>query len=173
MRGGAFHGDSLTLAVPTEAEQQGEGTRGSRFGGTLTDDFLAQTLSARPGCAAAPRPRGGGTSYASIFPGNVIPSSCFDPTAADLMKQYVPLPNSAGYASWNTLYERNRADQSTLRIDHKLTDHQQLNAYYYFDDDFLAKPFAKFEAGGATLPGFGDLSNERFQQLNASGRPWA
>jgi hypothetical protein len=108
----------------------------------------------------------GGTNYASIFPGNVIPSECFDPTAADLMKQFVPLPNSAGLYYQSSPLERNRADQGTIRIDHKLTDHQQLNAYYYFDDDYLAKPFAKFEAGGAALPGFGDLTNERFQQFN-------
>src|ERR1019366_143453 len=68
--------------------------------------------------------------------------------------------------------ERNRVDQGTVRIDQKLTDHQQLNAYYYFDDDYLAKPFARFEAGGATLPGFGDLTNERFQQINLT-HTWA
>jgi len=78
------------------------------------------------------------------------------------MKQFVPLPNSAGLYYQASPLERNRADQGTMRIDHKLTDHQQLNAYYYFDDDYLAKPFAKFEAGGAALPGFGDLTNERF-----------
>ena len=162
---------SPTVAVPTKAERQGDFSAGSTFAGTLSDDFLAQTLSARPGCAASVQGNSGaalagGTSYASIFPGNIIPSTCFDPTAMDMMKQFVPLPNNAGMYFQSSPIERNRADQGTLRIDHKLTDHQQLNGYYYFDDDFLAKPFAKFEAGGATLPGFGDLTNERFQQLN-------
>ena len=59
------------------------------------------------------------------------------------MKQFVPLPNSADIYYQSSPLERNRADQGTMRIDHKLTDHQQLNAYYYFDDDFLAKPFAQ------------------------------
>ncbi len=162
---------SATVAVPTEAERQGDFSASQEFGGTLTDNFLAQTLAARPGCASAVQGNSGAsfagqTAYALIFPGNIIPSACFDPTAADLMKQFVPLPNSSGIYYQSSPLERNRADQGTMRIDHKLTDHQQLNAYYYFDDDFLAKPFAKFEAGGATLPGFGDLTNERFQQLN-------
>lgn len=168
---------SATVAVPTAAERQGDFSAGQQFGGTLTDGFLAQALSARPGCAAAVQGNAGtsfagGTAYASIFPGNIIPSACFDPTAADLMKQFVPLPNSSGIYYQSSPLERNRADQGTMRIDHKLTDHQQLNAYYYFDDDYIAKPFAKFEAGGATLPGFGDLTNERFQQLNLTDT-WA
>ena len=168
---------SETVAVPTEAERQGDFSAGPSFAGTLSDDFLAQTLGARTGCAAAVQGNSGagiagGTAYASIFPGNIIPAPCFDPTAADLMKQFVPLPNS-GYNFYQASpLERNRVDQGTIRIDHKLTDHQQFNAYYYFDDDFLAKPFAKFEAGGATLPGFGDLSNDRYQQINLT-HTWA
>jgi hypothetical protein len=160
---------SATVAVPTAAERQGNFSAGDPFSGTLTDDYLAQALSARPGCVAG---LSAGTPYASIFPGNLIPTGCFDPTAADLMKQYVPLPNSGEDFYQASPLERNRADQGTARIDQKISDHQQFNAYYYFDDDFLAKPFAKFEAGGAALPGFGDLSNERFQQLNLT-HTWA
>jgi hypothetical protein len=168
---------SATVAVPTEAERQGDFSAGPAFAGTLTDNYLAQALSARPGCAAAVQANNGaslagGTAYASIFPGNIIPSACFDATAADLMKQFVPLSNSGYNFFQSSPLERNRADQGTVRIDHKLTDHQQLNAYYYFDDDYLQKPFAKFEAGGAALPGFGDLTNERFQQLNLT-HTWA
>ena len=93
---------SATVAVPTEAERQGDFSSGPPFGGTLTDDYLAQALSARPGCAAAVQGNsgasicGGGQLTPSIFPGNIIPAGCFDPTAADLMNQFVPLPNSGG-----------------------------------------------------------------------------
>lgn len=168
---------SATVAVPTEAERQGDFSAGPAFSGTLTDDFLAQTLSARPGCAAAVLGNLGssissGTAYASIFPGNIIPAGCLDPTAADLMNQFVPLPNSAGLYYQASPLERNRGDQGTIRIDQKISEHQQFNAYYYFDDDYLEKPFAKFEAGGAALPGFGDLTNERFQQINLT-HTWA
>jgi hypothetical protein len=162
---------SATVTVPTAAERQGDFSAGQTFGGTLTDAYLAQALNARPGCAAAVQSNAGagiaaGTPFASIFPGNLIPPTCFDPTAADLMKQFVPAANSGDHLFQASPLERNRADQGTVRIDQKLSDHQQLNAYYYFDDDFLAKPFARFEAGGAALPGFGDLTNERFQQIN-------
>ena len=168
---------SATVAVPTEAERQGDFSAGPAFAGTLTDDFLAQTLSARTGCASAVQANLGssisaGTPYASIFPGNIIPAGCFDPTAADLMNQFVPLPNSAGLYFQSSPLEINRADQGTIRIDQKISEHQQFNAYYYFDDDYLEKPFAKFEAGGAALPGFGDLTNERFQQINLT-HTWA
>jgi len=60
------------------------------------------------------------------------------------------------------------SDQFTIKIDHQLTKNQRLSGYYYFTDHYLAKPFAKFQAGGASLPGFGDLTNERIQQLNLS-----
>ena len=168
---------SATVAVPTAAERQGDFSAGSTFAGTLADPFLAGVLTARPGCAAAVQRNTGasvapGVPYAAIFPGNTIPGECFDPTAADLMKQFVPLPDSGAQFFQASPLERNRVDQGTVRIDQKLTDHQQLNAYYYFDDDYLAKPFARFEAGGATLPGFGDLTNERFQQINLT-HTWA
>ena len=159
---------SATVAVPSAAEREGDFSSGQQFNGVLTDDYLAQALSARPGCAAVVPGSliSSGTNYASLFPGNIIPPACFDPTANDLMNQFVPLPNHGAYLFQASPLEINRADQGTIRIDHKLTDHQQFNAYYYFTDDYLEKPFAKFEAGGATLPGFGDLTNERFQQLN-------
>jgi hypothetical protein len=162
---------SATVAVPTAAERQGDFSAGATFAGTLADPYLADLLNARPGCAAAVQESSGstiapGVAYAAIFPDNIIPSACNDPTAADLMKQFVPLPNTGGQFYQASPLERNRVDQGTLRIDHKLTDHQQFSAYYYFDDDYLAKPFARFEAGGAGLPGFGDLTNERFQQIN-------
>jgi hypothetical protein len=164
---------SSTVTVPTAAERLGDFSSGSTFYGTLADDKLTSLLNSRPGCASAVATAGGapiasGTAYSAIFPGNFIPSQCFDPTALDLMNQFVPLPNAGGNLYQASPLLRNRVDQGTLRVDHKLTDHQQLSAYYYFTDDFLAKPFARFQAGGAELPGFGDLSNERFQQVNVT-----
>ena len=168
---------SATVTVPTAAEQQGDFSAGTTFAGKLTDSYLAGVLNARPGCAAAIQGNSGatiapGAAYATIFPGNIIPAECFDPTAADLIKQFVPLPNTGEHLYQASPLLRNRVDQGTLRIDQKLTDQQQFNGYYYFNDDYLAKPFARFEAGGAGLPGFGDLTNERFQQINLT-HTWA
>jgi len=168
---------SSTVAVPTAAERAGDFSAGSTFYGVLADDNLVSVLNGRTGCAAAVAAQGGapiaaGTAYSAIFPGNVVPQQCFDPTALDLMDQFVPLPNAAGSLYQASPLQRNRVDQGTVRLDHKLADHQQFNLYYYFTDDYLAKPFARFQAGGAELPGFGDLTNERFQQVNAT-HTWA
>ncbi|MBZ5501176.1 MAG: TonB-dependent receptor [Acidobacteriia bacterium] len=166
---------SQPVAVPTSQERGGDFSAGTTFIGKIQDAFVATTLSNRPGCAAAVALAGGlpiaaGTSYAAIFPGNVIPTQCFDPTAADLMQQFVPAgTNGVFQASPNA---SGRADQGTFRLDHNLTSQQQLSFYYYFSDDSGHRPFADLQDLGANLPGFGDQTKERFQQLNAS-HTWA
>lgn len=57
-------------------------------------------------------------------------------------------------------------------MDRELTSKQHLAAYYYFAQHYLEKPFARFQSGGANLPRFGDLTDERIQQLNVS-HTWA
>ena len=47
-----------------------------------------------------------------------------------------------------------RDDQVTLRLDHKLTDTQQLSMYYYFNNDGDTEPFATFQGAGSNVPGF-------------------
>ena len=162
---------SDTVTVPTADERTGDFSAGSVFAGTLTDDYMASVLNARPGCAAAIAAAGGaplaaGTAYADIFPGNVIPRSCFDPTAVDLVNQFVPLPNLPNATYQSVPVSRLRGDQVTFRIDQKINDHHQLNFYSYFDDAATFKPFSRFQAGGANLPGFGSLMDERIQQYN-------
>jgi hypothetical protein len=162
---------SPAFPVPTAAERNGDFSAGSPFAGTLNDGTVAALLNSRSGCAAAVAAAHGasiaaGTPYSAIFPNNYIPPACFDPTAQDLMNQYVPLPdlNGTEYQSVPTASEYD--DQFTGRIDHKISDHQQFNAYYYFDDQFYTQPFSFFQAAGANVPGFGGLYNSRYQQLN-------
>ncbi len=164
---------SPAFPVPTPAERNGDFSTGPPFAGTLNDPngTVSALLNSRPGCADAVSASGGapiapGTPYSAIFPNNYIPPQCFDPTAHDLMKQYVPLPNLNGteYQSVPTASEY--GDQFTGRIDRKISDHQQFNAYYYFDDQFYTQPFSFFQAAGANVPGFGGLYNSRYQQLN-------
>jgi hypothetical protein len=57
-------------------------------------------------------------------------------------------------------------DQFTVRIDHKINDRQNFTAYYYFNDTRDLLPYDTFEAAGATVPGFGNRNNLRFQQWN-------
>src|SRR5205085_4935112 len=108
-------------------------------------------LSSRPGCTAAVSARGGaplaaGTPYAAIFPGNIVPAACFDPTAASLMNRFVPMPNVAQDMFRAVPDARARQDQVTFRLDHNFTNQQQLSAYYYGTDVYDGEPFSRFQA---------------------------
>jgi hypothetical protein len=163
-----------TVFLPTAQEAAGnfaEGGSAQTFAGALTDQNFANVVSARPGCNAAIAAEGGaplvpGTSWSSIFPGNVIPTQCFDPTALALYNNYVA-PSGTG-----TIFPISNNDQHTnqftIRLDHKLTSTQQFSAYYYFNDDSLANAYSNFQAAGATVPGFGALTATRNQQVNLS-----
>lgn len=181
------------VTVPTLAERGGDFSAGSIFAGAIdaTEGIeVANALNARPGCAAAILAQSGlavgpGVPYgatrdantnAIITPGiftdvandldNQIPIACFDPTALDLMNQFVPLGNIADGEFQSVPGGIENGTQFTARFDHKINDRHQLSIYYYLSDNFLSKPFARFQAGGAVLPGFGDLSDQRFHQVN-------
>ncbi len=161
------------VIVPTPQERAGNFSSGAAFSGVLSSPTVAQTLINRSGCAAAVQARGGsaiaaGTAYAAVFPGNVIPPECFDPTAADLMNQFVPLGTTGSNIFRAVPNAKVRQDQVTFRADHNLTSQQQLGLYYYGNDGFDNEPFSRFAASGAALPGFGYDTRSRFQQLNLS-----
>jgi len=161
------------VSVPTLQERQGDFSSGPSFSGVLGDDAVATTLNSRPGCAGAVAANGGtaiaaGTPYASIFPGNIIPSQCFDPTAADLLGALVPLPNVGAQTFLSSPNARVRQDQFAVRLDHNLTSQQQVSFYYYGADGFDGEPFSRFQAAGATVPNFGNTTRDRFQQANLS-----
>ncbi|MFY9644773.1 MAG: TonB-dependent receptor [Terriglobales bacterium] len=161
------------VIVPTDQERGGNFSAGPVFSGTLTNAAVAQALNNRTGCAAAVQANGGasiaaGAPYAAIFPGNVIPSQCFDPTAADLLNQFVPLGAAGGNTFRSAPDAKVRRDQLTFRLDHNLSSQQQLSLYYYGDDGYDDEPFTTFSASGANLPGFGNTTRDRFQQANLS-----
>lgn len=161
------------VTVPTSVERTGNFSAGPTFSGVLNSGTVAQTLSARSGCAAAVQAHGGapiaaGSAYAAIFPGNAIPSECFDPTALDLLNQFVPHENRGSNTFLSTPDAQVREDQITFRLDHNFTSQQQLSLYYYGQDGYDNEPFSRFLASGANLPGFGNDTRARFQQLNLS-----
>src|ERR1700675_349926 len=158
--------------VPTLAERNGDFSEGGngQFQGSLTNDAVATTLNNRCGLGI-PLPStqtGGAVAWSSIFPNQQIPTNCFDPTAAALFKQYVPAPNVGDSFFQGVPLGHERSNQFTIKVDHELTKNQRLPGYYYLTGHFLAKPFARFQSGGANLPGFGDLTDERVQQINIS-----
>ena len=173
---------SGSVFLPTAAETSGDFSAGgtaSPFSGNLTSPLVANILQNRTGCNAALTPAGqtalasaaGGTSvpYSSIFPNNQIPTQCFDPVAVNLFQQFVqPFDPSGTGLAVTSPNKRDRGDQATARLDHKISANQQLSAYYYFDDDAIFQPFALFQAAGADVPGFGSLFATRTQQWNVT-----
>jgi Carboxypeptidase regulatory-like domain len=120
-----------------------------------------QTQAGAPPTAPAP-----GVSWSTLFPGGVIPLACQDPVAANLLQLYVPTANSGTNQYQAIPVGTDNEDQFTARFDHKINDHQNFTAYYYFDDQRILLPYNTFEEAGATVPGFGNYNNERFQQWN-------
>ena len=183
---GSYEGNRLiqgissgTVVLPSPAEVGGDfslATANVPFTGG-TDANFASVLNGRTGCSAAITAEGGtlpaaGALYSNIFPGNKIPTQCFDPTALGVYQHYVaPFQSLANPVTENLTTgpdRREQADQFTVRFDHKITSFQQFTAYYYFDDDRRTDPFSNFQAAGATIPGFGAIFKTRSQQWNLS-----
>ncbi len=180
---------SQPVSVPTAAQLSGDFSLGTPFAGTLRDATVASILNNRPGCAAAVAAQGGlpiaaGNPYGAtrdstgklLSPGiftnvntntdNQIPVSCFDPVAANLL-QYIPGNGSASQVL-QVPSRRNSGDQFQVKIDHAFSNNQKTSVYYYYDNDHLLDPFAKFQASGATLGNFPGVFDTRTQQLNAT-----
>jgi hypothetical protein len=157
----------------------------------ITSPFVAQVLDGRSGCDTAlglgangianltPDTVSGtptidwttlpGVSTAgaqSVFPNGMVPTACQDPVAANLLQQFVPTANIGTNQNQVVPVGTNNANQFTVRIDHKINDHQNFTAYYYFNDGHEVDPYDTFEASGANVPGFGNLNNLRNQQWN-------
>ncbi len=156
--------------VPTQAERAGQF---AGFAGSLSDLTVANILQNRAGCTNAIGAEGGvaptpGTPWASIFPTS-IPTQCFDPVAANLIQNYVPLPNVGGYYYQASPNQHSRENQGTVRVDHTFNDHNTFTGYYYVDDGFDENPFTRFQAvTNNLLPGFGSNNATRNQQINLS-----
>ncbi len=169
------------VLVPTTAERTGDfsgiAVAGQQFGGAISDPFVAQVLNGRPGCSAAIQ-TGGGIAlpnnftnpipWASVFPNGVIPTPCQDPVAANLLQKYIPVANVGANIFQAVPSGTDFQDQFTIRFDHKITDHQNFTAYYYYTDDASFTPFSFFQAAGANIPGFGSNNDSRYQQVNLS-----
>ena len=166
------------VILPSANEAAGNfAADGPAFVGTLVDPTFATQLAGRATgssgqtCQQAVTAEGGapiaaGTAFASIFPNNLVPTQCFDPTALALYNKYVApfgtgvfsaVPNEAEYEN-----------QATARFDQKLSATQQLSVYYYFNNDSDTVPISTFQDAGPDLPRFPALTTTRSQQWNAS-----
>ena len=173
-------GDSGDLLnVPTTAERGGDFSSQGPFGGGISNSFVAQALDGRPGCDGAlglgangianitPDPQTSLIDWSSVFPNGVIPAPCQDPVAANLLR-FVPTANIGTNENQSVPVGSDFEDQFTVRFDHKINDHQNFTAYYYYTDISQMQPYDSFEQAGANVPGFGNFDNSRYQQWNLS-----
>ena len=105
-----------------------------------------------------------GTPYATIFSQGTIPTADFNSVAATQMNKYLPLPNVGANYEFNPVHA-GLDDQYLGRIDHNISSKDSIWLYFLWErspsTDTL--PFI-----GATVPGFGQLSDEHWQQYTAA-----
>jgi len=170
-------GDASPLVqLPTPAEVGGDFSANAPFGGTINDQFVADTLNGRTDgtttCTQAIASHGGtapaaGANWSDVFPNGFIPSQCMDPVAKNLL-QYLPAANLPGSLFQGVPTESDNQDQFTVRVDHRINGRQNFSVYYYFTDETDNAPFYGFQASGANVPGYGTIVKQRFQQWNPS-----
>ncbi len=170
---------SGVVQLPSADEAAGNFGGPGAFTGTLSDPTFATQLANRTTgtsgqtCQQAVTALGGGSivsgtpqPWSNIFPAGVVPTQCFDPTALALYNKYVA-PFGTGTIS-EVPNEAEYVNQSTVRFDQKLSETQQLTAYYYFNNDNDTVPFSSFQAAGANLPGYPAVTSTRGQQFNVA-----
>src|ERR1700730_3940677 len=168
------HGiSSDAVTVPTTAERAVDFSA-TGFTGSVGTHLEADMLFARCGVGASVgEPYSDPVGTQSVFgPNSQVPTNCFDPAAAAILQAYVPPANTLdSNGVLNTFRsipnEDSHANQFTLKIDHSLTNKQNLTGYYYFNDSFDSQPFTRFQAPTPNLlQGFGNNSATRAQQVN-------
>jgi Carboxypeptidase regulatory-like domain len=65
------------------------------------------------------------------FPGGVIPMSRFDPTALNILNQYIPTANASGNVFQSQVPNPYNTDEYLAKVDHSLSDTQQLSVSYF------------------------------------------
>jgi hypothetical protein len=110
--------------VPTEAQRNGDFSALLGQGIQIFDPATARRVGSRV--------------VRDPFPGNIIPASRISPIAREVLKYY-PLPNQAGNAQGgNNFFTTNpRTDDFysvAFRVDHRLTDKQQMFVRYTRND---------------------------------------
>jgi hypothetical protein len=168
----------LSTPVPLPSAAQ-VGGQFNDLTGTLTTAPTAAALQGRCGASLSPAANAelsnivaGGTptqnNYSTVLFPSGIPTQCFDPLSMQIYNNYVAQyanPNNLFYGAPNKI---DNGNQFTIKVDHDLSKNQKLAIYYYFDDDDLLDPFAKFQAAGANLGNFPGIYATRTQQVNAT-----
>ncbi len=160
-------GADVYQRVFTNAERGGDfSDREAAFTGALSSSLTSPICFPRDPAPGTPvNCYTAGTSYDTIFPGAVIPTSSFDPVSLNILTNYVPAPRQGSQYFSASPVQPNDSYQFTLKLDHKLNSKHNLTGFYFFDDNttnnFGMNP-------QQNLPGFPVTSKTRSQQVNLS-----
>ena len=130
-------GGQLLLTVPTDLQKQGDFSQ--TYTSSPTTGNLVPVQIYNP---FTTRPNGSGGFVRDQFPGNVIPSSMFDPIAVKLM-QYFPEPNLPGDPLTHANNFESQAgstqlqDSFMVRIDHDISQSQRFFGRFSWDRQHL------------------------------------
>ncbi len=135
--------EPVTSTVPTEAMRNGDFSALLPLGIQLYDPLSAQRVGARV--------------VRQPFTGNIIPQNRINPIAREILKYY-PLPNQTGTANNglqnNYINSNPRTDDFysiSTRVDHRLTDKQQMFVRYTRNDRREARS-ARFGVVNGIVP---------------------
>jgi hypothetical protein len=104
-----------------------------------------------------------GTPYSTIFPTGHIPAADLNPISNKLISTYMPLPNQpGGQFSWNPI-ATHKFNQYISRIDHTFSNRDSIYGYWFIEQDNTLEDESFF---GGSLPGFGETSTSRVQNMN-------
>src|ERR1022692_4680135 len=67
----------------------------------------------------------------ALFPGNVVPKSRLDPTAQNILNQYIPASNLPGNFWQGTIPSPYNTSEYLTKIDHAISGRQRLTGSYY------------------------------------------
>jgi len=142
-------GGSVTVFTPAQL-------KGDFTGTTFSNNKIPATISI-PGCTP-------GQTYAQCLgKGSSIPTSAFNPISLNLVKTYVPLPNSGANSYQFSPTQANKINQGIGRFDFNPTSRNQIYFVGIYQKNAQTRdlPFT-----GATLPQFGDQSTTVIHQFS-------
>ena len=92
------------------------------------------------------------------FEQNRIPAGRFDPRAVAYLDRFIPLPNDGDRSYRRLLPTRTETDQVTIRLDHKISDKNNLSATVYSVDGAQRQELLAFPVGSRNDATFENLN---------------
>jgi hypothetical protein len=135
------------------------------FSSAFTGNGGASAFSTNviPATVAIPGCNSGSETFSDCFTSlnGQLPTSAFNPLAANLIKMYVPAANSGTNTYTFNPTVKTTTSQAIGRVDYNITPRDQIYAVYIYQKNAAPEtlPFT-----GATIPGFGDVSTSWVNQ---------